>query len=660
MQTLAKRPAQVKPLELQKAALTARKLGRTAVPLCEDGTIAGAALTPSQSIAAWTEAFAEGAALAVECANEREASCQETFTIDGGPKLWLQFGATYEEDGAPHNHFPLKRVATLATLATLDAGNGQVSPVSPATFEALATLDSSFPAAAVGQNGPMSPVSPVSPSPAGIPQICANWPEPLPLVCKLDAKPYPVDALPEIVRNAVTEVRDYLQSPVALIAMSALAAASTAVQGLADVRRDARLCGPSALYLTAVAQSGERKSSADGFFSKAISDFELERGREMASEVRASQAAHDGWAERMDGVKAAIKTLARKGGDATERQVDLDALSKAEPKLVRVPSIFHTDDSVESLAFDLANKWPSGAIISSEAGIVLGGHAFGTESILRGLAAKNIFWDGSSYRVSRRTSENFTVRGVRLTIFMQLQPEALMSFYAKSGSLTRGVGFWARHLLAWPQTTQGTRNYVAPGPMPALDTFSKRIGDLLRLPMAVDDDGALTPPALEMDAEASNAWICAHDEIEAALAPNGDCADIRDVASKAGDNIARLAAIFHVLEHGVSGDINTNAINAAAEVVVWHLHEARRFFGQLSTTPTLNAAEVLQSFIASHGGTVTSREISRNGPHSLRGGEWEAALTALISTHRARKKPNGRQGFTVELNPQILDGSRDA
>src|SRR5687768_1406767 len=84
------------------------------------------------------------------------------------------------------------------------------------------------------------------------------------------AAPYPVDALPPLIRDAVEEVSGYVQAPVALIAASALAAVSTAVQTRFSVQRDAALSGPSTLYLLTVAESGERKSTVDKLFTGPI------------------------------------------------------------------------------------------------------------------------------------------------------------------------------------------------------------------------------------------------------------------------------------------------------------------------------------------------------------------------------------------------------
>lgn len=90
-----------------------------------------------------------------------------------------------------------------------------------------------------------------------------EWPEPAPLGEPLEATPYPDDALPGILGDAVRQAQTFVQAPMALVACSALSTLSVAVQGLVNVWRDHHLAGPVSLYLLALADSGERKTTCD-------------------------------------------------------------------------------------------------------------------------------------------------------------------------------------------------------------------------------------------------------------------------------------------------------------------------------------------------------------------------------------------------------------
>lgn len=86
--------------------------------------------------------------------------------------------------------------------------------------------------------------------------------------------PFPLDALPPTLQAAVKEVMLAVEAPAALIASSALAAASLATQTEFNVERDVGLDGPISLYFITIAESGERKSAVDRLFFKAAREFE--------------------------------------------------------------------------------------------------------------------------------------------------------------------------------------------------------------------------------------------------------------------------------------------------------------------------------------------------------------------------------------------------
>ena len=54
-----------------------------------------------------------------------------------------------------------------------------------------------------------------------------NWPDPIPLIADEKPIPYPVDALPGVISEAVAEMTRFVQRPPALTACSALSAIST-------------------------------------------------------------------------------------------------------------------------------------------------------------------------------------------------------------------------------------------------------------------------------------------------------------------------------------------------------------------------------------------------------------------------------------------------
>ena len=89
-----------------------------------------------------------------------------------------------------------------------------------------------------------------------------------------NGRPFPVDAFPKIIRNAIYEVEQHTQAPQGLIAASALGVISLACQNRIDVCRLNNLRGPVSLFLMTLAESGERKSTVDKLLLKPLYQLE--------------------------------------------------------------------------------------------------------------------------------------------------------------------------------------------------------------------------------------------------------------------------------------------------------------------------------------------------------------------------------------------------
>jgi putative DNA primase/helicase len=486
----------------------------------------------------------------------------------------------------------------------------------------------------------------------------SGWPDPQPMTAKTEPEPYPVEALPDTVRAAVEEVAGFVKAPVPMVASSALAALSLAIQANADAKRAEKLSGPVGLFLLTIADSGERKSTCDGFFTRSIRDYEEAEAEAAKPLLKNYRAALEAWEAKRGGIKELIRQLAKGGKSTQSAERDLQSMEHDKPEEPRVPRLIFADATPEALAFSLAKKWPSGGVVSAEAGIVFGSHGMGGDSVMRNLATLNQLWDGNSLTIDRKSSESFTVRGARLTVALQVQEPTLRAFFDKSGALARGTGFLARFLVAWPESTQGYRPFTeAPENWPALAAFNRRISEILNQPVPMDDGGALVPPMLPLSPEAKAAWIEYHDAIESELASGGDLYDVRDVASKSADNAARLAALFQIFEGG-GGAIGADAFDRASCITAWHLSEARRFFGELALPVELADAVRLNGWLVEYCRRerthfVPTREAQRLGPVRDKS-KLTNAIQELEELDRVRVAHEGRRK-TIKVNPALIE-----
>jgi putative DNA primase/helicase len=487
------------------------------------------------------------------------------------------------------------------------------------------------------------------------------WPDAEPLTAPVDSQPYPIDALPAMLRDAVLEAQAFVQAPAALVACSALSALSVAAQGLVNVRRDPQLAGPVSLYLLSVAESGERKTTCDRIFGAALRDWERDRALACTQELAEYETASASYEAKRAGLLESIKRKRRDAQDTSDDDRALVELRATAPQPVSVPRLLYADATPEALSHALATGWPSAAVMSAEAGAVFGAHGMGYETILRNLALINVLWDGGEIAVDRRSKPSFRLRDRRLTFGVMVQPEALRGFIERAGALPRGSGFIARFLIAWPDSTQGQRPYrPAPEVLPAVDAFNARVRALLDTPLAMDAQGGLSPTMLDLSHAARAAWVQAHDRIERQLGGGGDYAAIRDVAAKAAENIARLAALLHVLDHGADGAIDAGCIERAVRIVDWHLREASRLLADLDAPPELAAAIRFDAWLRSEAARtgdprIASGRIYQYGPGCVRdSNSLRAALALLEERGRARAEQEGRHRVVV-VNPALLD-----
>ena len=488
------------------------------------------------------------------------------------------------------------------------------------------------------------------------------WPDPLPLTAKIEPEPYPVDALPDTIRAAVEEVRAFTKAPIPLVTSSALAALSLAIQAHADAKRAEKLTGPVGLFLLTIADSGERKSTCDGFFIQAIQKFEANQAEEAKPLIKDHKATMEVWEAKRGGIKEKIRSLAKTGKSTHDQEAALRDLEHDKPKPPRVPRLIYGDATPEALKWNLAKEWPSGGVVSSEAGLVFGAHGMSKDSVMRNLATLNQLWDGADIATERRTSESFTVRGARLTIALQVQEATLRSFFERSAGLARGTGFLARFLVAWPESTQGNRPFTdPPDTWPELANFNQRIAAILEQDVPIDEDGALTPPVFTLAADTKAAWVLFHDAIESELRTGGELYDVRDVASKTADNAARIATLFQLFEHDAGGAIGLAAFEGASRIAAWHLHEARRFYGELALPDELADAARLDRWLLDccrreKTNVIPRREVQRNVTpgHLRKKVALDAALAELIENSRVQLIQEGKRK-EIHINPALLE-----
>lgn len=427
------------------------------------------------------------------------------------------------------------------------------------------------------------------------------------------SEPYPAHTLGPILAPAAQALHRVVQSPLALCGQSVLAAASLAAQRLADVEIDGRVY-PTALWFMTVAESGERKSATDGPALRAHRDFE----RMAFDQYRTDMAAH----------VEACKAIAKRN-----KQAD-PGTEEREPEPPLLPHLIVAEPTLEGLHKLLMQGSGAVGLFTDEAAGFFGGHAMSKEHGAKSAAGFSGLWDrGEADRV-RAADGAHKLFGKRLSMHLLLQP--VIAEKVLGDPMLSGQGFLARCLIAWPQGTAGTRRYSGESLAADVDMarFWSRMDALLRQSpsLAEGSRNELDPSTLRLAPEARARWIEIHDTIEGLMGPTGEYAQVRAWASKAPEQVLRIAAVFATVE-GLPG-IDLEHIDRAAELVSWHLSEVVRLVSTCETPPDVRAAEAVLAWARDRRrGFVYSSELVNRGPGCVRSADHLHNVMALLARH---------------------------
>jgi len=448
---------------------------------------------------------------------------------------------------------------------------------------------------------------------------------------------YPVAALGPL-RAAVEAVQGVTQAPVAVPAASALAVASLAVQGFADVDT---LGGPRpvALFVMTVARSGERKTSCDAPLMAALRDHERGQAKAQRDAMQSWLNAQAIWKSERDRVLADAK----KPDKRTAAQADLEALG---PEPAAPPSADRTtsEPTFEGLTRLFATGQPSLGIFSDEGAQFLGGHAMNSDNRQKTLAALNSLWQGDPIRRTRAGDGHITLFGRRLALHLMVQPIAALAFMADP--MAADTGFLPRFLISEPASTIGTRlQSNARRDDGALASFAGRLRDILETPMPMDaETRELHPRILGLAPDARTLLAAFADAIEAAQAPGGDLAHVAGYASKAAEQAARIAGVLTLWADLDAPEVQAATMADAITLAQFYLAEASRLANAATVSVEIDRAEKLRCWLLEtwpHP-EIMPRDVVQSAPvRSLRESPAARAALGILEKH----------GWLVALEP---------
>lgn len=449
---------------------------------------------------------------------------------------------------------------------------------------------------------------------------------------------YPKNALGPL-REAVEAVQGMTLAPIAIPAQSALAVASLAVQGFANVETLSGGFAPPSLYAMTIARSGERKSSCDAPLMASLRAFEREQDKAKREAQTKWRNAQSLWKGERDRILADAKN--GKGEKRVAAEVDLDRLG-AEP--LAPPSTDRTvkEPSFEGLTRLYVEGQSSVGIFSDEGGQFIGGYAMNSDNRLKTMAALNDLWQGNPIQRTRAGDGAYTLFGRRLAVHLMLQPDVALGLLSDTTAI--GTGFLPRCLVTEPPSTIGTRlSSLIRRDEGALDRFSDRLRTILETPMPMDPETReLHPRELHLAPDARALLVAFADTIEREQRTGASLAHVTGFASKSAEQAVRIAGVLTLWGDLMAPAIPVQTMANGIVLAQFYLAEAVRLSDTALISTETAQAEALRLWLLDRWpeqaqrldrdpATITPKDAMQYGPNALREAKTARKLMAVLA-----------------------------
>lgn len=436
---------------------------------------------------------------------------------------------------------------------------------------------------------------------------------------------FPLEILPEWARAYVESLAHVLQVDASLPTLAVLGAVATAVQSKAEVHVRGGWEEQLSFWCFLSLRSGNRKSPA---LMKALGPIWRYQRRENERRKRYREA-----------IEAAVERIPPRAADAKSRKRKLE---EAEPPLLEM---ICTDATPEAAALMLKQQNEAGAIATDEpssvANVMKGMYSE------QGMSNLGIFmagYSGSPYVRKRVKSENASLERPVLSMLLFGQPEVLGDL-AESRNLI-SLGFIGRLLVCCPPDRLGDREVHADDvPESVRNVYYARMDAILGAPFRepLPDTGATwvsedDPPSwpegsiprfrLELTEDARALHMDFERKIEPMLREDGPLGALSDFGAKLAGQVARIAALVHVLDHP-----ETWWKEPVSEIAMGGALEAGRY--ALGEVLRLHSTSQREKAVAEKAKTVleAARALAREEPEKRRLVTFRQLRRRVISGH---------------------------
>ncbi|MEW8231487.1 MAG: YfjI family protein [Candidatus Thiodiazotropha endolucinida] len=422
-----------------------------------------------------------------------------------------------------------------------------------------------------------------------------EWPPIVPLMA-VDLPPFPVEALPPVLRRFSEEVAESYQVPVDMPAMLSLVTAAVPLSKYLRIQLRPDWSEPCNVYVAVALPPASRKSAVVATMTKPLYAFERESKKAIQSTAKRAKLKQDALSGKL---KKAKKAAEQANPDELDQALrEIEEIENQMPETPTPVRLVADDVTPEKLASLLAENDGKMAIISAEGGIfesIAGRYSNGIPNldvILKGHAGDNL-------RVDRVGRDTELVDSPALTIGLTVQPEVLKGLAVKPGFRDRGLigRFW----LVMPPSMIGSRKIETQPIFP--DTrikYEYLIGDLLDLFHHIGDDQLPTTRYISLEPEAGQIFKEYCQSIEKELGPGGSMEMIKDWGGKLAGGVARIAAILHAAIYPKApwdSKVNSESMSNAIKIGIYLQRHALSVFQLMGADPDMNGVQHILEWV---------------------------------------------------------------
>jgi len=457
--------------------------------------------------------------------------------------------------------------------------------------------------------------------------------------------PYPLDALPYVMRGAVEAIVEHAMVPAAIAGQCVTGAATHLAQTRVNAwhPQGKPEGAPCSLFMLSLFDSGEGKSSARELAFKTIDEAEKE-----------ARARHRQACAEIETMAAGLKGKAR------------EEFLAAHP-LPPDPKTQYSDATFEPLVGDFIRGKAAASWDTDEGGQMLGGHSLKADTKVATLGGLTSAFSSGKFERTRSRG-NLEGSGVaynrRLSIHLMAQPVAVAA--ALSDPLLFGQGFLPRFLFAAPVSLAGTCYITIESLQRSaykdsrLQAYWSRCTEIAASPECIDPEtGEVAPPILEPDAAAKQVWVDFRNEIESERGPLGKFAGLKPFAARGGEQALRISAVLGCYE-GIK-QIDADCMRRACMLVRYSLDEWLRYINAGVVDPELKLACELMSWLRDPKHKEKWKEfhiheLGKSGPPAIRTAMVRDKVLAILLKHHHLLSSDGKH-FKINPLAEVADSA---